>query len=201
MGIYEPYDKLVYQVAGRALFRPDLTTAGHPYIVTATIGTLTNGTTNVTFTVNAGTYLGAGFCTYCHGSSAPADTAKVPFWQNTAHASIFTHGIDGDLGSHTAQSCLKCHTVGYDTNAISLADGGFYATAQAEGWTFPDGPDQQQLGVHAGELSGRGQPGQHSMRELPRAGQRTCVCLRQYQRSRLAEARGHRQFGRLQPMP
>ena len=137
MGIYEPYDKLVYQVAGRALFRPDRTTGGHPYVVTATISTLTNGTTNVTLAVNAGTYMGAGSCSWCHGSSFTSASAdKYPFWQNTAHASIFTQGINGALGSYSA-SCLKCHTVGYDVNSNSLVDGGFYATAQAEGWAFP----------------------------------------------------------------
>jgi len=136
LGVYEPGEQQMYQVAGRAVLRPDVTTAGRPYIVTATIGTLTNGTTNVTLTLNAGTYLGYGYCTFCHGVGGGAPP-MVPFWENTAHASIFTHGIDGDLGSHYSQSCLQCHTVGYDTNAASLADNGFYSTAQAEGWTFP----------------------------------------------------------------
>ena len=135
LGIYEPADKLLYQVAGRAVLRPDLTTAGRPYIVTATISTTTNGTTNVTFSINAGTYLGAGYCSFCHGPGGGAPE-KVPIWETTEHASIFTQGINGALGSYSV-SCLKCHTVGYDTNASSLADGGFYAVSQAEGWVFP----------------------------------------------------------------
>ncbi|MGA2555896.1 MAG: hypothetical protein ABSG04_06430, partial [Verrucomicrobiota bacterium] len=136
LGVFEPADQLVYQVAGRAVFRPDLTTGEHPYIITATIGTLTNGTTNVTLSINAGTYFGYGYCTVCHGANGGAPP-KVPIWENTAHASIFTQGINGVLGSHYSQSCLQCHTVGYDTNAASLADNGFYSTAQAEGWVFP----------------------------------------------------------------
>jgi len=136
LGIYEPSDRALYEVAGRAVLRPDLTTAGRPYVVTATISTTTNGTTNVTFSINAGTYLGVGYCTFCHGPNGGAPEMVTP-WEATAHASIFTQGIDGVLGSHYSQSCLQCHTVGYDTNAASLVDGGFYATAQAEGWTFP----------------------------------------------------------------
>jgi len=136
LGIYEPSDQPVYRVAGRAVLRPDLTTAGRPYIVTATIATTTNGTTNVTFSINAGTYLGVGYCSFCHGPGGGAPE-KVPIWETTAHASIFTQGIDGVLGASYSQSCLQCHTAGYDTNAASLVDGGFFATAQAEGWTFP----------------------------------------------------------------
>ncbi|HXR06864.1 MAG TPA: hypothetical protein VN765_06010, partial [Candidatus Acidoferrum sp.] len=137
MGLFEPADHLIYQVAGRAVLRPDATTRGLPYIVTATIGTLTNGTTNVTLTINAGTYLGyQPACVFCHspGGGAPP---KVPFWETTEHASMFTRGIDGVLSSHYSASCEKCHTVGYDTNAASLADNGFYSVATAEGWTFP----------------------------------------------------------------
>ena len=60
-----------------------------------------------------------------------------PYWQNTAHAGIFTEGIDGLLGAGYSVSCLKCHTVGYDTNAATFPDNGFYATQIAFGWTFP----------------------------------------------------------------
>jgi hypothetical protein len=60
-----------------------------------------------------------------------------PSWANTGHASIFTGGIDGLDGSHYSVSCIKCHTVGYDTNASALQNGGFYGVAQEDGWTFP----------------------------------------------------------------
>ncbi len=141
LGVYEPFDQTIYQVAGRALIRPDVTSGGRPYIVTATVSTLTNGTTNVTFSFNAGTYLGYEACSYCHGPQGGPGGAgdKLSFWTNTAHASIFTQGIGGYNGSYSV-SCLKCHTVGYDTNAASLADGGFYATSLLEGWTFPTIP-------------------------------------------------------------
>lgn len=133
VGVYEPADQLVYQVAGYAELQPDLT---GQYVVTATIGTMTNGTTNVNFTITAATYVGAYTCELCHSGGAIAQN-EFQFWTNTAHAMIFTEGIDGLLGSHYSVSCLPCHTVGYDTNAASLPDNGFYSTQLADGWTFP----------------------------------------------------------------
>jgi len=132
MGIYEPADQLIYEVAGRALLRPDV--AGQ-YTVSAAIGTLTNGSTNVTFNINASTYLGAYVCELCH--SGGIAESEYPYWTNTLHSMIFTEGIDGLLGAGYSVSCLKCHTVGYDTNASSYADNGFYATQLADNWKFP----------------------------------------------------------------
>jgi hypothetical protein len=48
---------------------------------------------------------------------------------------IFSNGIDGYLGSYSV-SCLKCHTVGYDTTATAT-NGGFDDVATLTGWTFP----------------------------------------------------------------
>ena len=131
MGIYEPADQLLYQVAGRALLRPDV--AGQ-YTVSAAIGTLTNGSTNVSFNITAASYMGAYVCELCH--SGGYAEVEYPYWTNTLHSMIFTEGIDGLLGSYSV-SCLKCHTVGYDTNASSYADNGFYATQLIDNWTFP----------------------------------------------------------------
>ncbi len=130
--IYEPSDRLVLQVAGRMQLRPDIT---GQYTVTATIRTTTNGTTNVTAKFTVGTYMGAAVCEQCH-SGGPFAPKIYPSWSTTAHASIFTDGINGALGSYS-QSCIKCHTVGYNTNASALNNGGFYGVAQKDGWTFP----------------------------------------------------------------
>lgn len=130
--VYLPSDKLVYQVAGRILLRPDIT---GQYTVTANIGT-TNGTTNVTASLNVATYLGVYTCELCHSGGQVAPDI-YPYWATTLHSTTFARGIDGSLSSHFSVSCLKCHTVGYDTNASALADGGFYDIAQQDGWTFP----------------------------------------------------------------
>ena len=132
--VYEPSDRVLYQVAGpsaRALLRPDLR---GPYTVTATVTTTTNGTTNLTQTITAGNYLGVTMCSLCHlpGGSAPD---MVTPWKTTAHSQIFSNGIDGWLG-HYSSSCLSCHTVGYDTTP-SANNGGFDDLAAQLGWVLP----------------------------------------------------------------
>ncbi|HLZ53103.1 MAG TPA: hypothetical protein VKS19_01375, partial [Verrucomicrobiae bacterium] len=142
--VYEPSDRLVYQVAGRMLLRPDVAgfTTNDQYKVTATLYTANAGNTNVTITITAGTYMGVGLlpgtsgCALCHSGGQIAPNKVVP-WETTGHATQFARGIDGILaGNHYGTSCLKCHTVGYDTNALAV-NGGFDDVAAALGWHFP----------------------------------------------------------------
>jgi hypothetical protein len=131
--IYEPSDRLIYQVAGRTLLRPDL--AGQ-YTVKATVNT-TGGTTNLIQTLTAGTYMGINTCTLCHSGGQAAPDMVQP-WSLTEHATMFSRGIDGKLGigPFYEQLCLQCHTVGYDTNALAV-NGGFDDVAAQLGWVFP----------------------------------------------------------------
>lgn len=133
--VFEPSDRLVYQVAGRTLLRPDRV---GQYTVLATVTTANEGTTNLALTITAGTYLGVNACAQCHDGGITADFTIVPPWTQTAHASIFTKGIEGNLGPGASynQSCLQCHTVGYDAN-INAVNGGFDDVAARLGWTFP----------------------------------------------------------------
>jgi hypothetical protein len=136
--VYGPSDQLVYQAVSRALLRPDI--AGNAvnaerYTVVATVNTLGYGITNLSYTFTAGYYLGVATCTLCHSGGEIAQSI-VPSWQTTAHSMIFTQGINGQLGSYS-QSCLQCHTVGYDTNVASAPDEGFYSVSKQLGWTFP----------------------------------------------------------------
>ncbi len=130
--IYEPSTRLVAQVAGRALLRPDV--AGQ-YTVTATISTSSSGTNTVTATINAGTYLGVNTCALCHSGGVIASNMVVP-WSQTAHATFFTRAIDGQVSSQYNQTCIACHTVGYDTNALAN-NGGFDDVARTNDWPFP----------------------------------------------------------------
>ena len=61
-------------------------------------------------------------------------------WTTTAHSMIFSNGITGNIIENGAPvysaSCLKCHTVGYDTTP-SANNGGFDDIAALTGWTFP----------------------------------------------------------------
>lgn len=132
--VFEPSDQLAYQVAGRTLLRPDMS---GQYTVIATVTTVSEGTTNLALTITAGTYMGVNTCALCHSGGIVAPD-MVPSWQTTAHASIFTKGIDGNLGlgAFYSKSCLQCHTVGYDANT-NVANGGFNDVASQLGWAFP----------------------------------------------------------------
>jgi hypothetical protein len=133
--IYDPSDRTRFQVApvnGRMLLRPD---AVGQYTVVATIVSSSYGTTNVTQTITAGTYVGLNTCSLCHSGSQIV-TNEVEFWQTTKHSMIFSNGINGYLSSHYNVSCLACHTVGYDTTATAT-NGGFDDVAKQLNWTFP----------------------------------------------------------------
>ena len=80
--VYEPSDRLVYQVAGRAFFRPDAT---GQYTVVATITTANEGTTNISMALTAGKYMGLYTCFLCHGEGSKSAPDKSS-WQTTAHA-------------------------------------------------------------------------------------------------------------------
>jgi hypothetical protein len=129
--IYEPSDRLAFQVAGRKLLRPDV--AGI-YVVTATIATRT-ATVNLAQTLVAATYVGINTCSSCH-SGGLADV-KVPAWSKTLHSEVFKDNIDGLTGQTSyGSSCFGCHTVGYDT-AATAPNGGFSDVMAKLGWTPP----------------------------------------------------------------
>ena len=130
--IYEPSSRLVSQVAGRKLLRPDV--AGQ-YTVTATITTTSEGTTNLTQTITAGTYMGIETCELCHSGGQIAED-KWTTWSQTLHAQMFSDEIDGLLGTTMRQSCLQCHTTGFSANT-NVFDGGFSSLQTQLGWTIP----------------------------------------------------------------
>ena len=95
--IAEPSDRLVYQVAGRQLLIPDIHGL---YVVSATV--TINGTATALYqSYIAGTYVGVAVCTQCHGGGL-AQSLVTP-WSQTAHASIFTNVINGDVYKRQAQ--------------------------------------------------------------------------------------------------
>lgn len=133
--IYEPSSRLVSQVAGRAFLRPDI--AG-VYTVTLAITTAQEGNTNLTQTITAGTYLGVQTCELCHSGGQIAED-KWATWVQTLHAQVFSNEIDANAnfaGVPMRQSCLQCHTTGYDPNTNAV-DGGFYNLQTLSGWTIP----------------------------------------------------------------
>jgi hypothetical protein len=129
--VYQPADRLVYQVAGRTMLRPDMR---GQYTVTTTITTGSYGSTNVTQDLTAGVYMGVGTCELCHSGGNIAPNKYDP-WSKTLHASMFSRNIDGATPGYN-QNCISCHTVGYDTNQLAI-NGGFDDVAKQVGWTFP----------------------------------------------------------------
>jgi hypothetical protein len=92
-------------------FVPD--TVGH-YVIE-----FSDGAAADTITINSALFLGveggAVNCISCH-NNAQWDF-KYDGWLQTNHASTFQRGLDGILSSHFQESCVQCHTTGYDENA------------------------------------------------------------------------------------
>jgi hypothetical protein len=120
------------KVAGRKLLRPDVT---GQYVVTATIQTGASGSTNVTQTINASTYVGLQTCALCHSGGVGADNIYLP-WSHTGHATFFAEAIDGKASDHYGKNCISCHTLGYDVNTNAV-NGGFDDIAKQLNWNFP----------------------------------------------------------------
>jgi hypothetical protein len=129
--VYEPADRAIYRVAARVLLRPDL--AGF-YTVGALVQASDGRSTNFSQTFTAASYMGVNACALCHSATGTAQNMSDP-WLTTGHANIFREGINGTLGHYTL-SCVKCHTVGYNTNALA-ANGGFDDVMLQTGWSFP----------------------------------------------------------------
>ncbi len=122
-----------FQLADRAFFRPD---AVGPYTVNATIATAGSGTTNLSVTITAATYLGLQTCAACHSGQFSGAPSIFNSYTNTPHASFFARAIDGIESSHYSKNCISCHVLGYDTNSFAV-NGGFDDIATEYGWTFP----------------------------------------------------------------
>ena len=80
-----------------------------------------DGSAGDTITINSATYLGveggAVSCIGCHNTSEW--DYKYDEWLQTGHATMLERGLNGTLSSHYGESCINCHTVGYDVNATN----------------------------------------------------------------------------------
>ncbi len=119
-------------------FIPDTT---GQFVVQLSI-TTGSGSADTTVTIIAAKYLGVGIVDTLaadpsKGECAPCHTSKISDWTQTGHATMFKEAIDGLKSSHYNESCIQCHTVGYDTLATADNDG-FDDVAKKLGWTFPD---------------------------------------------------------------
>lgn len=90
-----------------------------------------DGSYTATLTISAGVYLGVTgkgkdglglSCVDCHNNTdtyKPWRSNLVDKWKQTGHATMLQRGLDGIVSSHYGPSCIKCHTTGYDTNAVN----------------------------------------------------------------------------------
>src|SRR6478736_3463125 len=85
-----------WKVASRRMFKPDVV---GQYTFRVNITTATNGSTNLTLTITAGTFLGANTCALCHSGGVVADNTYTG-WIGTLHAHAFTDAIDGKSTDH-----------------------------------------------------------------------------------------------------
>ena len=126
-----------YQLADRHFFRPDQMGS---YTVNATITTVGSGSTNLSITITAGTYVGVATCAGCHSGGVVFNGKPVPSvyptFTNTPHASFFARAIDGLENNHYSSSCISCHVLGYDTNFFAN-NNGFDDLALLNNWKFP----------------------------------------------------------------
>lgn len=107
-----------------------------PYVVQVVAGGKT-----VTEKVFASTYVGSSTtkdCGICHAPWTPAK-ANWNSWKTSAHATIFTRGVTGQLENDPAMgykgayasSCAKCHTTGWEN---VTDNGNFGSLAKKSGW-------------------------------------------------------------------
>ncbi len=129
--VYEPADRVVYQVAGRTLLRPDVTGV---YVVSAKVTTTKGDTADLAQTIVGATYVGISTCSICHSGGLARNMAES--WAKTTHSTLFKNGVNGVASDHYSGNCISCHTVGYDTNATA-SNNGFSDLAAKLKWTFP----------------------------------------------------------------
>jgi hypothetical protein len=77
---------------------------------------VSEGSAEAMLTIVAGKYVGyddAGLnCGSCHRTT-------VNEYEGTGHADILYRGLEGTLSDHYGESCISCHTTGYDTLAVN----------------------------------------------------------------------------------
>ncbi|MEI6083765.1 MAG: hypothetical protein WCS70_05640 [Verrucomicrobiota bacterium] len=87
-------------------------------------------------TNTAATWTGVEFCAICHGpGNTVGNKDMVTPWAKTGHSGFFKEMIN-EGPAYYNESCIVCHTVGYN-KAPTANNGGFDDVAAANGWTFP----------------------------------------------------------------
>jgi hypothetical protein len=72
-------------------------------------------------TLNVGTYVGIYTCELCHSGGSIAQDMYTYMGDHRSLRPYSRKASTAYLSSHYSVSCIKCHTVGYDTNASCAA--------------------------------------------------------------------------------
>ncbi len=76
-----------------------------------------DGTAGDTVVINAAKFMGVeDNCKLCHNGAA---SDHYEPWSGTGHATFLKRGLDGENGAYYGESCISCHTVGFDTLAAN----------------------------------------------------------------------------------
>jgi hypothetical protein len=118
-------------------FKPDMVGRFTVQLVITTAG----GTSKArTVTINAAKFVGvggmdglptdvaAGQCALCHSTNFNQ-------WTKTGHSDMLKRGLNGLLSPYYNESCIECHTTGYDKDANG--NDGFDDVQAEVGWKFP----------------------------------------------------------------
>jgi hypothetical protein len=80
---------------------------------------VTSDTLSASLDFNAALYLGVNSsppnCKTCH--NIPQWGNIYDKWEGTGHSTMLQRGLDGIASSHYSESCISCHTTGYDPDA------------------------------------------------------------------------------------
>lgn len=98
---------------------------------------ITEGAMGDTIVINASMFVSVENCDNCHNGAFLPD--KITPWSGTGHSTMLDRGLDGTHGDYYGESCISCHTVGWDTLATN---GGFDDYMERYGYeggfVFPD---------------------------------------------------------------
>jgi len=127
MPSYDGGHQQQFDIIDRAMIIPDLRGT---YSISLDATTASNGIFQLTYEVVGSTFLGKDYtaCTLCHAS-------KQAGFNATGHATALSGQISDPTG-HFRDSCIACHSLGYDT-ALVAVNAGFDDVASDLGWEFP----------------------------------------------------------------
>ncbi|PJA98153.1 MAG: hypothetical protein CO128_08805, partial [Ignavibacteriales bacterium CG_4_9_14_3_um_filter_30_11] len=88
------------------------------YKIAVTDGSLAD-TITINSALNFGIDGGVVSCRICHDGLVDKNDPTVTRWEGTKHSTTLKRGLDGTLSSNFNNSCVRCHSTGYDSNALN----------------------------------------------------------------------------------